>query len=180
MVKRRQIMLQIGIDQSYTSTGIVFHNGTKVIEHAVISTKKTESHLEKMIRAREISNTTHHLIREHVMLRLQQNMDDVKICIEGLSYGSSGKMAAANRDLAGLQFMMIDELLNSFDEEQIRIVAPTSLKKLATGKGNAKKELLYECLESHNKDFFDEISCIPKTRGRLDLVDAYWLSVFKD
>jgi crossover junction endodeoxyribonuclease RuvC len=52
------------------------------------------------------------------------------------------------------------------------IVAPTTLKKFATGKGNANKDKMREAfIETLGID-------LPDVNCRSDVIDAYWLSVY--
>lgn len=91
--------------------------------------------------------------------------------MEGLSFGS---MTNATRDLAKLQGIIEKEV---FDRVGLvcEIVAPTSLKKFATGSGRAKKEEMFEALPEEISILFSEV---PKTKGRFDLTDAYFLARF--
>lgn len=167
----------IGIDQSFTSTAVVAALPEGSILFEVYKTTKDDNEkFDRIFRARTIAED----VTDYIS-RIQSNnpMCDIEINIEGLSMGSSGKMAAANRDLAGLYYIIMDRMVEAGFENIIDVVAPTSLKKFATGKGNAKKESLLEYLEPHNKLVYDKFMTIPKSKGRMDLVDAYWLSQWR-
>lgn len=159
-------MTTLGIDQSFTSTGIwISDEDGKRVHHEIIATKKDkEDSLTNFKRARVIADTISDII--------DRFPDIDTVVIEGLGFGASGN---ATRNLAGLQFMIIDDLIER-GNINIEIIAPTSLKKVATGRGNAKKEEMYECCPQHVKDIVDQI---PKTKGKYDLVDAYFLSIYK-
>jgi len=60
--------------------------------------------------------------------------------------------------------------------DRISIVPPTTLKKFATGNGNAKKEAMFDALPSETKQVFEEKTL--KSKGRFDVTDAYWLSKY--
>ncbi|CEP35092.1 Putative uncharacterized protein [Halomonas sp. R57-5] len=88
--------------------------------------------------------------------------------IEGLSYGSVGQ---ATRTLAGLHYVIIDRLMRGSID--VAVIAPTALKKAATGSGRADKQ---QMLEAVPKDDREQLSKYGKTKGRFDLADAYHLA----
>lgn len=150
--------MRLGIDQSFTNTGLWWEDGFKVIQ-----TKKTDDPLDIYLRA------------IHIADEIETTCGDLSIrevVIEGLAMG--GVPGNSARNLAMLQGLIVDRLLGI--NVDVKIVAPTSLKKFATGKGNSPKEMLYECCPDEVKAQVDNI---PKTKGRMDLVDAYWLYRFE-
>ena len=60
----------------------------------------------------------------------------------------------------------------------INVVAPTAVKKYATGKGNAKKLMMYQSfIETTNMDF--KISLDDEVKSPYsDVVDSYWICRF--
>jgi Holliday junction resolvasome RuvABC endonuclease subunit len=54
----------------------------------------------------------------------------------------------------------------------VNIIAPTTLKKFATGKGNANKDKMYEAFIEKLGVHLPEVGC------RSDVVDAYWLQLY--
>jgi crossover junction endodeoxyribonuclease RuvC len=157
-------MVVLGIDQSFTSTGICV-NSDGNFEYKVIATVvNRDDPLEKFKRAMIISETIVDLIAKN-------NVNIVNI--EGLALGRA--IGNSNRDLAILQGIIVSDIIRKCNIEP-NIIAPTSLKKFATGKGNAKKDILFECLPDEVKE---HLMTFPKTKGRFDLCDAYWLSNFK-
>jgi len=157
----------IGIDQSFTKTGIwILDQNKDTVFYGTISTAKSDgSVLEKVKRAVIISED---------IIELCKRFDVSSIVIEGLGFGLSN--SNATRDLGGLQFIIIENLVkNGFSD--IEIVAPTSLKKIATGSGKAKKNELFDALPDHIKEILVDI---PKSKGRSDLTDAYWLAYSKN
>lgn len=109
-----------------------------------------------------------------IALHLAQHIDTYNpdvIAIEGLAFGMRGNVT---RDLGGLQFVIIahlQEVMNKF----VDIVAPTSVKKFATGSGRAKKEDMIENLPSEIHTYFINLG-VKKTTGLSDLADAYWIA----
>lgn len=154
----------MGIDQSFTSTGIVIQGHDGHLTYMTIETKKTDHPLEKFHRAIDISNQ---------IVKLISDYDVTKVNIEGLAMGNI--KGNANRDLASLQGVIVTHILEDTLAE-VNVVTPTSLKKFATGKGNAKKEELFMALPP---GVITEIEAYPKSRGRFDVTDAYWLCVYE-
>jgi crossover junction endodeoxyribonuclease RuvC len=109
----------VGIDPS-TKTGLVIIENKQVVFAKEITSKsKEDPH-------RFIDIATQ--IREHI------TESDI-ICIEGFSYGSKGKGVSTQY---GIGWEIRSELIRhgfSFYD-----VAPSSVKKFATGKGNTKKD----------------------------------------
>lgn len=155
----------MGIDQSFTSTGVVISKNGKVVHHELIFTIKDKMDLmTNFKRAEDIANQIRAIaVREFV----------TDVVIEGLGFGASGD---ATRNLAGLQYLIVTKLIDL--DITPKIIAPTSLKKFATGSGKAKKTEVFDAIEAHNPEFFVINSKVLKTKGRYDLADAYWLSVF--
>ena len=148
----------IAIDQSYTLSGIVVMDDISVIHAEKYTTDKAK---DKFARAWELTN--------HIKTLVEEYNPDI-IAMEGLAFGMRGD---ATRDLAGLQFVVVSRLRFE-DNYDVEIYAPTTIKKVATGKGNAKKDMLIECLPNNIREIFDELG-VKKTTGLRDLTDAYWI-----
>lgn len=148
----------LAVDQSFTCTGIVVMKDSQMLH---CETFKTDKSKDIYLRTWE------------VVLKLCQVYNDHKpdvVALESLSFSSFGN---ATRDLAGLQFSIMTQLrhVHGYD---VRIVPIGTIKKFATGKGNAKKVALLEHLPNDVRKTFDELG-VKKTTGLLDLTDAYWL-----
>jgi len=154
----------MGIDQSLTSTGIAIKLFNRVYFEVVSTKADKEDNLQKIKRSREIADRIVDLCTMHDVTRVQ---------IEGLGFNAKGN---ATRDLSGLQFIIISSLLDAgFDTDSIELIAPTSLKKFATGNGKASKDDMFNALPDYERG---EIGCYAKSKGRFDLTDAYFLSTF--
>lgn len=152
--------LILGIDQSYTSTGCVILNPDfNIIHYQIISSNKEDDIFDRSI---EISNE---------IIKIINDFNLTNIYIEQLAYGGFGN---STRDLAGLQFVIITNIKKLLNIK-CELIPPTSLKKFATGKGNSKKDEMYNALPDYAKDHFKNIK---KTKGLGDITDAYWLSRF--
>lgn len=97
-------------------------------------------------------------------------MNNIYICQEGISYGSSIKTKSIF-DLAGLNFMireMVIGLSKGFKPVYLIVATPGEVKKYATGNGNANKELILECF----KNIYPDLD-LPKMD---DIADAYFMA----
>lgn len=164
----------MGIDQSLTSTGVCivteFLDPESVWVHDIlhtctIPTSKTDEPswlIDTATRAEIIVTKLNELIGEY--------RPDV-VVFEALSLGSTG---SATRTLP----VLMGYILALLDAEKIYTVPPSTLKKFATGKGNAKKEAMYGALTEEHTAMFSIANTYLKTKGRYDVVDAYWLTQY--
>ena len=154
----------MGLDQSYTGTGIVVIQDGEITCRLVTTDVNSENPFDKFERARIIANDIVASAAYH---------DVKKIVIEGLAFAGTGN---ATRDLGGLQYIIIDSLIHAgYSRADICILPPNTLKKYATGNGKAKKIDMYESLPDNAKPM---ISQYLKTKGRYDITDAYFLAKY--
>ena len=98
---------------------------------------------------------------------------DVKIAIEGYSFGSSGARVFQIAENCGI-------LKFSFEQNkyQWNVVPPTQIKKFATGKGNANKEKMEEAFVEKMK--FSPRDWVHQTKKQMnpssDIIDAYFIA----
>lgn len=151
-------MKVLAIDQSYTCSGIVVLKDGRVLHAEKFTTDKT----------RDVFERAWSVVQRVVILARDYNPD--VIGMEGLAFGGKGN---ATRDLAGLQFAITTHM-RFVKGADVTIVAPGTVKKVATGKGNSPKELLLENLPNDVRKTFDDLG-VKKTTGLLDLTDAYWI-----
>lgn len=153
----------VGVDQSMTCTACVALVDGELKDHDVIRTSKKQGN--KFDRMFQIAQ----LIRGFV---LKSNADEV--VVEGLSFGSA---FSATRDLAGLQAVIVTAFYDTYTlEENLHLVAPTSVKKKATGGGKADKE---DMLAACPPDVQELFLTYGKTTGRYDLADAYHIATMR-
>lgn len=148
----------LAIDQSYTCSGIVVLREGQIL------------HAEKFVtdKSKDIFERAWSVVQRVVKLNADYNPDIIGM--EGLAFGGKGN---ATRDLAGLQFA-IATYMRFVKGAEVTIVAPGTVKKVATGKGNSPKTMLLECLPNDVRKTFDDLG-VKKTTGLLDLTDAYWI-----
>lgn len=92
---------------------------------------------------------------------------NVYACQEGISYGSTVKTKSVF-DLAGLNYLLRSTFINSSVCNYFVIASPSEIKKFATGKGNANKEMMvnmFSCI-------FPNLQ-LPKVD---DICDAYFMA----
>jgi hypothetical protein len=98
--------------------------------------------------------------------------NEISIFIEGYAFGASGKVFHIAENTAILKHKLYNAGVS------YETVAPTAVKKFATGKGNANKEAMYEAfVEETGEDLMMKLS--PKA-GQInspvsDIVDAYYI-----
>lgn len=156
----------LSIDQSYTCSGIVVLNDGHMEHCEVFKTKKPDD-------AKDMKQTYHRafLVSERIA-KLAKDYNPDLISIEGLAFGMRGN---ATRDLAGLQFVIVVELIERLKYD-VEVLSPLTVKKFATGSGKAKKIEMIEALpENIHKKFLD--LGVKKTTGLGDLADAYFIGM---
>src|SRR5574343_42214 len=159
-------MYDVGMDQSFTSTGYVIKDeNSTIIKYGTCSSPKSGGQ-DIYKRAWDISQQLKDIFKEYSI--------DSPICIEGLSFGGFG---SATRDLAGLQFTIINVLREIHYFNNIHVISPMSLKKSALGIGKGSKIDMHNAVPENVKTMFINDK-YKKTNGLYDIVDAYWLSTY--
>ena len=130
-VQTDQEIVSIGLDLSMTDTGIagVMSDGAILTDHITSKGRKDATVSERRERLKLIVDG----IQSHPLVRAGAGR--CEITIEGPSYGSTG---GAAHERAGLWWLTVDVLLAALF--RVHVVAPSTLKKYATGKGNASKD----------------------------------------
>lgn len=152
-------MKVLGIDQSYRSCGIVILQDGEMVHCEKYATTVAMDIYDRAAQLATHLKTVANLYKPNI------------VALEGLSFGSTGNVT---RDLGGLIFTCILALRDEGFKPMV--FAPPTIKKVATGKGNSKKEMLIECLPSKVRAEFDALG-VKKTTGLTDLTDAYWVAV---
>lgn len=166
-------MRVLGIDQSYTSTGWTVFDNENVEDVGIISTSPEDGN--SFVRARIIVDKLKDIVDKY-------NIDHIGI--EGLAYGSIGD---ATRDLAGLQFLIVD----SMRPLPVDVTAPTAVKALALKgrpkvktvivdgkkKKNNKKKEMFEALPEITQNYFKNKG-LKITKGLYDVTDSYWIGLY--
>lgn len=134
----------IGVDLSLSATGLVVLNGIgKIVDSKILNSKKRET--ERLL---DLEYQLEKAICNYIPVK------SVSIFIENFSFGSRLGQAFSIGEWAGVA----KALLKKKGYDYI-LVAPTSLKKFVTGKGNAKKELMMlEVFKKYGESFSDNNS----------------------
>jgi len=122
-------------------------------------------------------------VTEIIMAEINSYNGEVKIGLEGFSYGSKGNSFI---DIVGYNTILRSALLEKFGSENIFIFPPSQVKRL-TGKGNANKHLMVKSFQNNvledstlketklwnliNKKDFSK--SIPKPID--DIIDSYFI-----
>lgn len=151
-------MRVLAIDQSFTSCGmVILEDGEVLYAEKFVSNKDTDM----FARAWEVSDR---------ILEVERKYKVDFVAIEELAFNAIGNQT---RNLAGLQYTIVTRL-RYVEKKDIRVIQPTKVKKIATGKGRAKKEELLDALPQKALNYFLSLG-VKKTTGLTDLCDAYWI-----
>jgi Holliday junction resolvasome RuvABC endonuclease subunit len=154
-------MLKLGVDQSLNGTAwVVIDQAGVLINFGVIRSDKAASDFSR-------ASSIAYAIRD-----VYTAYKPSQIAVEGLAFGAPGN---ATRQLAGLQFTIAHVLEYQCNSPPIQVIAPTSVKKRATGKGNSKKQEVHDALPEPVRNAFATAG-YRKTTGAFDLSDAYWIA----
>lgn len=151
-----------GVDLSLTSTGLVIIDGEEVVFDQVIRSKNTgDDPISELNRLNGIIDGIHTSLHKYKPISM--------VLIEGLAFMARNTSALVQ--LSGLNYLLRSYLMANKEtlglENGMVIVAPTSLKKFVTGKGNANKEIMImEIYKKYGQTFYDNNIC-----------DAYGLAI---
>ena len=99
--------------------------------------------------------------------------DELYVFIEGYAFGATGKVFHIAENTAILKHMFYNAGVS------YETVAPTAVKKFATGKGNANKDAMYDqfCEDNPGVDLMMDLSPKASKVGSPvnDIVDAYYI-----
>lgn len=137
----------LGVDLSLTGTGCVILEKDKVVVEKLIKTKPAKNLIQETDRLMEIRDS----------IPLEFNGERVSlVVIEGLAF--MAHFTSALTQLAGLNYMLRARLLDA--AIPFVVVAPTTLKKFITGRGNAQKnELMLEVYKRWGVPFANDNLC---------------------
>lgn len=135
-----------GIDPSLTGTGVVILDEKReVVNSRLIKSKPTEGTIPEL-------NRIKHICLEATTLVTGCDL----VVMEGLAFMAHNTTALVQ--LSALNYFIRDVL--HFSNIPFVIVAPSTLKKFVTGKGNAKKDSMYlETYKRFGVSFTDDNLC---------------------
>lgn len=128
----------IGLDLSLTSTGLAFANGTGYDTHPLKPPRgKDRGHDRLAWFLREVE-------------AVADRQPDL-VVVEGPAYGSSRQSQRGHHERAGLWWMVVHALWQR--TQRVAIAPPQAVKRYATGKGNASKDLVLAAVVRRFPDF---------------------------
>lgn len=169
----------VGIDYSMTSPSICVHSGniwslsnckfyflTKKKKNIINSDLFVGELQPKFLSQEErfdfISNWANSLIPKNSI-----------IFLEGYSYSSKGVVFDIGENTGLLKHKIWTRNI------KINSISPSSIKKFATGKGNANKLLMYEnFIEETEFDISSKIDCHEGESPMSDIIDSYYIAKF--
>ena len=149
----------LSLDQSFTNSGVIIFRGERIMHFECIKSNPEETIPERIS-----------FITKRVLFLYKQYKCSAIVC-EGLAFGSFGK---STRDLAGLLSSLEVKFYESIKLKEITKLAPTSIKKFATGSGKSNKRQMMDALP---KDIYDEFyqAGYKRSSGLADLADAFFI-----
>lgn len=142
-------VVYVGIDQSYSGFAIVFYSPEHNDYTSWVRAFPADKHGKGVDRL--------HTIGHWLEAQLEQQEGDLRrtighVCMEGYSMG-----AKQGREQAGELGATVKSVLCHYNDIYPTIVAPTSLKKFVTGKGNsAKNEMLLAVYKKWGVEFHND------------------------
>lgn len=122
-------MTTVGLDLSLSGTGVCVLTDSGHSLHTIKSKPSGGRHLDELLRLKKIVSDV-----EDILIEQDEEVD--LVAIEGLAFAARNTSALVQ--LAGLNYL-VRNLLHDMNIP-FSLVAPSSLKKFATGKGNCPKD----------------------------------------
>lgn len=137
----------LGIDPSLTATGVIVLKNKKVETARLIKTKPTgDNKIKELKRLVEISSS---------VISYCDNEVDL-VVMEGIAFMARNTVALVQ--LSALNYMIRNGIYNK--NVKFVIIAPTTLKKFITDKGNAQKDLvMMNVYKQYGLTFEDDNLC---------------------
>lgn len=155
-------ILKVGLDVSMNSTGVcLMYDGfmkqyqitssewketarcsgvTTVSYDRIVTEIGLDLDICKVFSAEKLANMIQKIIKDFCMLyRIEYT--NIHVGIEGTSYGSRGSSTA---DMVIFSSITKRKIMTFVPKNQIRVLAPGTIKKFATGNGRAGKDLMFE------------------------------------
>lgn len=154
----------MGIDQSLTCTGWYLEEDGVPSWGTILTEKSDEpcTYQDQIDRCDYIA---------YELLDICAKYDIDEVNIEQFPMAAKG---AATRTLPMLFGYIVSRLIGN--GVHVNHTALSKLKKYATGKGNADKQQMFDALPDDVQAKFIKY---PKSKGRYDLADAYWLHAYE-
>ena len=99
-----------------------------------------------------------------------------KLAIEGYAFGAKGQVFNIGENTGILKLKLAEKVAND-----INVIAPSAIKKFATGKGNANKVLMCEAFIEDTGDDLAKLFEFDPYTGQSpvsDIIDSYYISKY--
>jgi len=169
----------VGIDYSLTSPALCINCDDEYMFYYLTSKKKYIGQMAKNIIGFEHKEYKTPIERFsqisdwaiNTFNRLKFNKETLKVFIEGYSFGSKGQGIFQIAENCGILKYRLQELKFDYDT-----VVPSVVKKGATGKGNADKDMMYGAFTKETKIDLKKIFDTDKVGNPIsDIVDSYYI-----
>lgn len=128
-----------------------------------------EEHQEYNTPIERFSNISKWAIQK--FYNLKYNLDNLKVYIEGYSFGSKGQALFQIAENCGILKYKLQERNISYDT-----IVPSVVKKFATGKGNADKDMMYKAFNKETKIDLKKLFDTDKVGNPIsDIADSYFI-----
>ena len=164
----------IGIDYSLTSPAVCVNNGNLIFFYLTNKKKWVGKQSEDIIgyEHKEWKDPIERFknISDFVLDILSQTYQP-QVFIEGYSYGSKGQGLFQIAENCGILKYRLQEAKIPYE-----IIVPSVVKKGATGKGNADKDMMYEAFVKETKIDLKKLFDTEKVGNPIsDIVDSYFI-----
>ena len=106
----------------------------------------------------------------HILDTLHKKQEDKIIFIEGYSYGSKGQAIFQIAENGGILKYRLQK------RYKCKTIVPSVIKKFATGKGNADKEMMYEVFKkTQGTDLMKVFDSEKLNNPITDIIDSYYI-----
>jgi len=169
----------VGIDYSLTSPAVCINNEGEYMFYYLTSKKKYIGQMAKNIIGYEHQEYDTPIKRFsqisdwaiNTFNRLSYDLKNLKVFIEGYSFGSKGQAIFQIAENCGILKYRLQQLKINYDT-----VVPSVVKKGATGKGNADKDMMYDAFTKETKIDLKKIFDTEKVGNPIsDIADSYFI-----
>jgi len=172
----------VGIDYSLNSPAVCVSNGSKKFSDCYfyyLTSKK--KYIGKMLEnvigyehkeyngpIERFKNLSDWVL--HILETLHKKQKDKIIFIEGYSYGSKGQAIFQIAENGGILKYRLQKKYNC------KTIVPSVIKKFATGKGNADKEMMYDFFKRESGEDLMKVFDVQKLNNPItDIIDSYYI-----
>jgi|TARA_B110000116_G_scaffold267036_1_gene278745 Holliday junction resolvasome RuvABC endonuclease subunit len=129
---------------------------------------------DNLERFTHLADQTVEWILSHAPTRHHGNL----LAIEGYAFGAKGQVFNIGENTGILKYKLAKKVSNI-----INVIAPSAIKKFATGKGNANKLLMYEAFVEETGDDLAKLFEFDPYTGQSpvsDIVDSYYIAKYNN